>query len=174
MTLSGVILRAGAIVICGALLGLLLNTVRAQPLDLRGPAGATACEGPGHEPTLLQAREAAQLCAKNNVLIADARSATDFAAGHVAGAIHLPCDASGNALGNALAHVNGHRVVIVYGATTEEAVAVARSIARQLREDDAPTIYALEGGFAAWERAGEACASGPCDGCAANPMSAPR
>jgi rhodanese-related sulfurtransferase len=152
----------------GAALGLGIGAVRPGGLSLQSVARAEACESPGAQSKVTQVSpaEAAQLCAAGQVMIADARPAADYAAGHVAGAVHLPCTGSGVVAGEALQKTAGAQTLLVYGSTSEEAVAVAQGLAGRLGSGAGPRILALEGGFAAWEKAGLACASGPCDGCA--------
>jgi 3-mercaptopyruvate sulfurtransferase SseA len=81
--------------------------------------------------------------------------------GHVAGAVHLPCDAGGKSAVEALAHSRA-QTIVVYGASTDDARPVADSLQR--RHPDV-RVALLDGGFAAWSAAGLACASGPCDEC---------
>jgi 3-mercaptopyruvate sulfurtransferase SseA len=79
----------------------------------------------------------------------------------VAGAIHLPCDASGSVASEAMHKLEGAATVIVYGESTDDARPVAASLHRRLHN----RVSLLKGGFAAWNQAGLACASGPCDEC---------
>ncbi len=163
--------RALALAVLGAALGLGATAARTGGLHLSRPAPVAACEDPAIPPVVVAPAEAARVCAAERALIADARPAAAFAAGHIAGAVHLPCDAGGDAASVALAHLADRTVVLVYGAGTADAVAVARSIAQRRGAAGGPKVYALDGGFQAWERAGLACASGPCDDCAAAPLS---
>ena len=154
--------RAFVLGLVGAALGLAVGAARPGGLHLVPHPHAAACEAPAVEPRRITPVDASKLCTDGDVLVADARPAADFAAGHVANAVHLPCDAQGDVAAQALAKLGGHSKVIVYGASTEEALTVARSIAQR----SALAVYALEGGFSAWEHAGLACASGPCESCA--------
>ena len=128
------------------------------------PAPQTeSCQAPHVEPQLIGPAEAAQLCAKDRALVADARTDAEYTAGHVAEAVHLPCDSRNVAAATAISQLAERGHLLVYGSSTEQAVAVARSVAQ--RVGDRVKVYALRGGFAAWERAGLACASGPCESC---------
>ena len=160
--------HAGALAAIGVVLGLSAGALRPGGLQLKAAVHEASCEAPATEPTVLSPAAASHLCAEEGVLIADARPANEYASGHIAAAVHLPCDASGDVAGVALAHLGTRASILVYGTTTAEAVAVARAIARRA---PAARVAALEGGFAAWERAGLACASGPCEGCAAPAIS---
>jgi rhodanese-related sulfurtransferase len=164
-SLLAVLGRATAIACVGALVGLGLGALREGGLSLHATARVESCEAPVNEPRVLSPKDASQLCAEEGALIADARPAGEYASGHIAGAVHLPCDASGDVAGAALAHLGARASILVYGTATSDAVAVARAIARRA---PAAKVAALAGGFSAWERAGLACASGPCDSCAAS------
>ncbi len=164
--------HAAALALLGAGLGLATAALRPGGLELQPVVHEASCEAPQTEPSVLSPIEASHLCAQEGSLIADARPADDYARGHIAGAVHLPCDASGDVAGAALAHLGTRASILVYGSATADALAVARAIARRA---PAAKVAALEGGFAAWERAGLACASGPCEGCDTAPISgAPR
>ena len=161
------LLAALLLALAGAALGLGAGALRAGGLQLSPAARAAACEAPDSaKAALVHVADAARLCAERNVLIADARPAGDYAAGHVAGAVHLPCSASGQVAGAALQLVAGAGTILVYGGTTEEAAQVAQGLLARLPAGAGTQVLALEGGFAAWEKAGLACASGPCDNCA--------
>lgn len=161
------LLAALLLALAGAAAGLGAGALRPGGLQLQPAAHAAACEAPpGAKTALVQVADAARLCAERNVLIADARPAADYAAGHVAGAVHLPCSASGQVAGAALQLVAGAGTILVYGATTEEAAQVAQGLSARIATGAGTQVLALEGGFAAWEKAGLACASGPCDNCA--------
>jgi rhodanese-related sulfurtransferase len=168
---SSLIFRAAGLLALGATLGLVVGAARPGGLQLVAAPRAASCEAPAAAPTLISPAEAAHVCAVSGALIADARIASDYAAGHIAGAVHLPCNAAGELAGAALAHLEDRALVLVYGASTQEALDVATSIARRLPSGGGPKIYALDGGFAAWEKAGLACASGPCEDCAVAPVS---
>jgi rhodanese-related sulfurtransferase len=170
-TTRSLFIRAAVLAIAGAGLGLAGGAARPGGLKLLAAPRAASCEAPAAAPTLISPAEAARICAVSGALIADARTATDYAAGHIAGAVHLPCNTAGELAGATLAHLESRALVLVYGASTQEALDVATSVARRLPAGAGPKIYALDGGFAAWEKAGLACASGPCEDCAVAPLS---
>jgi rhodanese-related sulfurtransferase len=168
------VLRAIMLVVAGAALGFAANAARphglriaafAPPVECNGAEGAAA-----PSPTVMSPNEASSLCGQPSVVIADTRPANAFAEGHVAGAVHLPCDAGGKTADDALARFSHAQTIVVYGASTDDARPVADSLQR--RHPDVK-VAVLDGGFAAWSQAGLACASGPCDECkqtkAANP-----
>jgi rhodanese-related sulfurtransferase len=164
----GIVWRALALVVGASALGLAVNAARPGGLRIgafEAPAVCDQAELAG-APLEVPPDEAARLCGTADTVIADARPANRYAEGHVAGAIHLPCDATGSVAAEALAHLDGKRTVIVYGEATEDAQPVAASLRRRYHAPGV-RIAVLRGGFAGWSQAGQACASGPCDECKA-------
>jgi rhodanese-related sulfurtransferase len=160
-----ILLRAVVLVVAGAALGFAANAARPHGLKVAAFAPPTECNGSGEHapsPALMTPAAASALCGQPNVVIADTRSASAFAEGHVAGAVHLPCDAGGKSAVEALAHFSHAQTIVVYGGSTDEARPVADSLQR--RHPDVH-VALIDGGFAAWSSAGLACASGPCDEC---------
>jgi rhodanese-related sulfurtransferase len=165
--MSALALRALVIVAGGALAGLGVNAMRPHDgLAIGKFEPPTVCDGAeaAGQPLEVEAAEVAGLCARPDVVVADARPSTRFAEGHVAGAIHLPCDAAGTVAASALAHLDGKHTIIVYGEETADAQPVAASLRRRIHRPDL-RIAVLRGGFKAWMAGGQACASGPCDEC---------
>jgi rhodanese-related sulfurtransferase len=176
--LGGLAARAGALLAAGALLGLALNVVHPRGVRFGSHAAPSACLQPTStpgEPTptpveLLTLSQVASLCGDPRVLVADARAADQFAEGHVAGAIHLPCASSRMAASAALDLLAGKETLVVYGAGTEDALPVAEEMRRRGSQPGArpaARVAVLQGGFTAWSRAGLACSSGPCADCGA-------
>ncbi|HEX8953042.1 MAG TPA: rhodanese-like domain-containing protein [Polyangia bacterium] len=167
-------IRALVLVVAGAALGLAGNAARPHGLRIAAFAPATECsggaEGGAPTPAVMSPAEASALCGQPSVVIADARAANAFAEGHVAGAVHLPCDAGGQTVVDALAHFSHAQTIVVYGQSTDDARPVADSLQR--RHPDVK-VAILDGGFAAWSQAGLACASGPCDECKATKVANP-
>jgi rhodanese-related sulfurtransferase len=160
-------LRTAALLGAGGLLGVVVNAVRPAGVHPDRFEVATSCAAPGPSAspiTVLAPAHAAHLCGAPGVLIADVRDADRFAQGHVVGAIHLPCAASGDVLGRALTAAAGKQTLVVYGETTADAQAVAASLREKLPRPDLQ-ISVLAGGFAAWDAEGLACSSGPCPEC---------
>ena len=159
-------IRAAALLGAGALLGWVVNAVRPAGIHPDRFEVATTCSAPHNQSAIavLPPAHAAHLCGAPGVLVADVRSAERFAAGHVAGAIHLPCAASGDVLGRALGAAEGKDTLVVYGEDTSDAQAVAASLREKLPRSDL-TISVLAGGFSAWDAEGLACSSGPCPDC---------
>lgn len=170
-----IVMRALGLLGFGTLLGLLVNGFRPNGVRFASFAAPTTCtmataageHAPGPAPVdTLAPRDAASLCGDPSTLIADVRPADDFAQGHISGAIHLPCTASGEAASAAVDLVAGRQTLIVYGAATEDARRVAEELRQRVHRRDLH-IVVVSGGFGAWNQAGLACSSGPCVHCAA-------
>jgi rhodanese-related sulfurtransferase len=159
-------LRTTLILGAGALTGWVLNGIRAEGVQPAQFQAAVSCGAPAADSTigLLSPEHAQHLCGAPGVLVADVRPADRFERGHVVGAIHLPCAASGDVLGRALGAAAGKHTLVVYGENTAEAQTVATSLQQKLHRPDLK-ITVLEGGFAAWDAQGLACSSGPCPDC---------
>jgi rhodanese-related sulfurtransferase len=158
------VLHAALILIAGALAGVAVHAARPGGLSLASFAPPTQCSGAEGQapPAEMAPPDAAGLCGQPNVVFADTRPALAFAEGHVAGAVHLPCDAAGQAAVEALAHFERAHIIVVYGLGTDDARPVAASLQRR---HPGARVAVLAGGFPAWSGAGLACASGPCGEC---------
>jgi rhodanese-related sulfurtransferase len=157
------VFRAAVLVVGGGALGLGANAVRAGGVALFGfePPSTCSADGPGaHEAPIVELtpRDASFLCGQAGVVFADTRPAARFEEGHVADAVHLPCDASEAGAQAVIARLSNAKTVIVYGDSSDDGRAVAETLQRRgLRAE----LRVLHGGFAAWENEGLACASGP-------------
>jgi len=172
-TLAG---RALCLTLAGSALGLAVNAARPDGVRFTKFAPPNSC-GAGASPAaaegalpvqVLPPTQAVTLCGDAHTLLADVRPAEEFEQGHVTGAIHLPCAASGSAASAAVDRLAGRRTLIVYGDATEDARVVAEELRRRAGRSDL-RVLVIEGGFQAWSRAGLACSSGPCPECAAGP-----
>lgn len=161
------LIRALVLVVAGGVLGFAVNAARPGGVSLQAFAPPTQCSGAEAAvaaPVEMSPTDASALCGRPDVVIADTRSAAAYAEGHVAGAVHLPCDANGHAAVEALAHFDRAQTIIVYGDSSDSARPVAESLAQR---HPGVRVAVLTGGFGAWSSAGLACASGPCDDCKA-------
>lgn len=157
-----VLFRAAALVLGSGAVGFGANALRPGGVAIRSFAPPTTCtaEAAGQEAPVveLSPREASFLCGRPGVVFADTRAAARFEEGHVADAVHLPCDASELGAQAAITHLSPAQTVIVYGDSSDDGRAVAETLRRRgLRGD----LKVLRGGFPAWEHDGLACASGP-------------
>jgi rhodanese-related sulfurtransferase len=160
------LLRAVGLLLGGALAGLGIDVARPGGVLRNSFSPPTACSAAAdHEPPLIEMDppSASSLCGRPNVVFADTRSAARFAEGHVADAVHLPCDATANGAEGALSKLDRAQTIIVYGESSDDSREVAETLRRRGLKGD---LRVLQGGFAAWEREGLACASGPCRECA--------
>jgi rhodanese-related sulfurtransferase len=166
--MSSTLARVMALLLGGAVAGLVANAARPGGVHLATWSPPAECHnGEAGElavPTEMAPAQAAELCGRPDVVLADARPAAKFADGHVAGAVHLPCDAAGQVAADALAHFERAGTIVVYGDSTDEARPVALSLARRHRD---VRVAILSGGFPAWAASGLACESGPCVECTA-------
>jgi rhodanese-related sulfurtransferase len=159
------LLRTGLLLFGGSALGLGINAARPSGVSLRSFEPPTACTAAATQDTPvveLAPHEAVHLCGRAGTVFADTRTADQFAAGHVADAVHLPCDLSASGAEAALKELGQAQTVVVYGESTEEAHEVAETLRRRGLEAE---VRVLRGGFSAWEQEGLACASGPCRKC---------
>jgi rhodanese-related sulfurtransferase len=158
-------MRSAALLLGGAAVGLGLNAARPAGVALRGFEAPTACTaGAVAEARVveMEPREASTLCGRPGIVFADTRPAPRFEEGHVADAVHLPCDAAASGVEEALARVGRAQTIIVYGESSDDGHDVAETLRRRGFPGE---LRVLRGGFAAWEREGLACASGPCKDC---------
>ncbi len=164
--LAGAAWRALVLAVAAALVGFAYNHVRSDRVALTGYSPPTSCTGEAEATavTAISASEVASLCGDRDVVVADVRPPERFEQGHVAGAIHLPCSASNDAARVADTLLEGKRMLVVYGETSDDARPVAESLLRR-RGDKPLEVRVLEGGFSAWFQGGFACSSGPCDDC---------
>jgi rhodanese-related sulfurtransferase len=167
--------RALCLVLAGSALGLGVNAARPDGVRFTKFAPPTTC-GAGEAAAVSSAAPvevlaptaAVSVCGDAQTLVADVRPAEEFAQGHVTGAIHLPCASSDSAASAAVDRLAGHHTLVVYGDGTEDARVVADELRRRAGRAGL-RIVVIEGGFAAWSRAGLACSSGPCVECAGSP-----
>lgn len=146
-------------------LGLVVNSMRPSGVALFAFEPPTVCTTANKQEGLITEmtpHEAMRLCGRPEIIFADTREHDRFAAGHVADAMHLPCNISASGAEIALKKLGNVQTVVLYGESTED----AREVADTLRRLGVDTeIRILRGGFAAWEQEGLACTSGPCKEC---------
>ncbi len=163
-----VFVHAGALAAASLAAGLAANALSRHPADLKRPvyaAEGSACQlgPPAGEPIpRISFNEAEKLCTACTAAFVDARSASDYAAGHVTNAIHLP-PAGHPEEAAALASLAAYRTVVVYDG--DAGCRLAESLARRLEARGYPDVRVLSGAWPAWVAAGGPGASGACSLC---------
>lgn len=147
------ILRSSLIVLTAMAIGLAANLVRSHPIpwteqwSLRIEAQA-AKEGLDTVDTA----QAKQIVEARNHLIFDARPSTEFAAGHLFGALSVPIHDGNASLEEVQALLTPDKLILVYcsGRQCEDSL----SLARILRSQGFQNVKIFVGGFEAWVKAG--------------------
>jgi rhodanese-related sulfurtransferase len=159
-------LRAGLLCAVGAILGIAGNhfTPRPAPLGARVLPSAeqpgAICEDPRASIARISVEAAKPLCVACTAVFVDARSAQEYAAGHVTGALHL---APGEPVEPLLASLRAAPTVIVYDRDRQCAsanVVAADLLARGLRD-----VRVLTGAWRDWLAQGGPGESGTCALC---------
>ena len=156
-----VLIRAAALLVIGSTVGFVVNWIRPGGVPFGRVEKVAVCEAADPDGlAVISPDDGAFLCDEEGAIVLDVRPEDAFARGHVAGAIHLPCHADplGGDVSGILATAT---VILVYGDSTDEARPVAQSLVQRQYAD----VRILEGGYAAWEAAGQGCVSGPCEAC---------
>lgn len=103
---------------------------------------------------------AAPLCADCSAAFVDARTAEQYQAGHVTGALHLP---PGDVPPQVLDTLKKFKTTIVYD--DDASCILADAVAMGLREMGVKDVRVLTGAWPAWAASGAPGASGPCVAC---------
>jgi phage shock protein E len=92
--------------------------------------------------------EAQKLIAEKKVVVLDVRTPKEFAAGHIAGATNINCLAAD--FGKAITGLATNQVYLVHCAVGGRSTQALP----KLEQLQLPSIYHLDGGIKAWEKAG--------------------
>ena len=165
-------LQAFFLCAAGALLGLGGNQLTPRPAPLGAPVTAAAeapgalCQIQGLHAAIprISVDEAKPLCVACSALFVDARSAAEFEAGHISGALSLP---PGQPIDPVLWRLGVYKTVVVYD--RDPNCSLADQVAKALLEHGVQDVRVLTGAWPAWLAAGAPGASGPCTACAAGP-----
>jgi len=171
------VLRESALIlVAGGLLGLGANAASPRPAPLGQPvhsvaeAGAGQCSVSGAAAAAAAPRihveEAKTLCDACRAGFVDARTAAEYAAGHVSNAIHLP-PVGHPSEAAAVAALRPYPLVVVYDG--DYGCALADEVAERLARAGLPDVRVLEGAWPAWVAAGGAGTSGFCPECHVHP-----
>jgi 3-mercaptopyruvate sulfurtransferase SseA len=162
----GLLLRAALLCVAGAMVGILGNPFTPHPAPV-GKAVVATAELPGAAcgeahgaATRISVEAAKPLCISCSAVFVDARSAAEYAAGHVTGAVHLP---PGESIAPLLPKLRSRGTVIVYDRDRE--CAAADTLAAQLQAQGLPDVRVLTGAWPEWLANGGPGESGACDLC---------
>jgi 3-mercaptopyruvate sulfurtransferase SseA len=164
----GLVARAMMLCAGGVAIGLAGNalTPRPAPLGARVYAAAdqpgAACKDPGASVARISVDEAKPLCIACTAAFVDARSAPEYAAGHVTGALHL---APGEPVAPLLEKLRSSPAVIVYDRDRE--CAAADQVAALLQANGVGGVRVLTGAWPEWLAGGGPGESGTCSVCTA-------
>lgn len=164
--------QAAAVALAGGIVGVGANALSPRPAPLGTPVHSAAerggglCADPGGAAAARAPRisvaEAKVLCDACTAGFVDARTATEYAAGHVTNAVHLP-PAGHPAEAAAIAGLRAYARVVVYDG--DYSCALADEVAARLRREGLPDVRVLEGAWPAWVAGGGAGTSGFCPEC---------
>src|SRR5437899_3458513 len=142
----GVLVRAVLLCFVGSVLGIAGNALSPHPARLGIPVHATAesndavCQDPRTSVARISVEEAKPLCIACTATFVDARSAEEYAAGHVTGALHL---APGEPIDPLLPALRGAVRVIVYDRDRE--CSAANQVAARIQALGVPDVRVLPG-----------------------------
>ena len=152
----------------GAALGLAANALSPRPARLGTPVHAAAvsagaaCQDPRASVARISVAEAKPLCIACTAAFVDARSAQEYAAGHITGALHL---APGQPAAPLLAKLSAAPTVIVYDRDRD--CAAADQVAVLLQSQGLRDVRVLTGAWPEWLAGGGPGESGTCALCTA-------
>lgn len=160
------LVRAGLLAATGVVAGIAGNLLRPDGIAfaMHEPAGTCSAPSVASSVERLTPAEVTEVCRGGGITVVDVRPEARFVGGHVAGAVHLPCSAGTGAADDLLRTLGGNSKVVLYGEGTDDALEVAESLARRA-SPKLDKVAVLAGGFRAWDQAGLACSSGPCEHC---------
>jgi 3-mercaptopyruvate sulfurtransferase SseA len=160
--------RAALLSVAGGMLGLAANAVSPRPARVGAPvvsaaeSSGGACASPQAGAARISVEEAKPLCAACTAVFVDARSAEEYAKGHVAGALHLAAGESTDAL---LPALRAALMVVVYD--RDGSCAAADQVAALLQSKGVRDVRVLTGAWPEWVAEGGAGESGGCALCSA-------
>ncbi len=159
-------LRAALLCLAGAALGIGANLATPHPAPLGRAVAATAeqpgaaCQDPAATAARISVGDALPLCIACTAAFVDARSAQEYAAGHVIGALHL---APGDPVDPVLDKVRALPTVIVYDRDRD--CAAADQVAAALSSRGLRDVRVLTGAWPEWLARGGPGESGTCALC---------
>ncbi|MGC4063160.1 MAG: rhodanese-like domain-containing protein [Polyangiaceae bacterium] len=167
MTVLAVGMRVTLLVAVGATAGFAVNRIHPRGVPFARYVPPTMCSATQDASSAiseLAPAEAAKLCGAANTLVADVRTAEEYAKGHIAGAVHIPCSGSKADVERVRGRLLGKNRLVVYGGSDDQSRQVAADLSRRMQRPEL-NVAVILGGWSAWFDAGLACSSGPCDDC---------
>jgi len=164
----GILVRAVLLCVVGGVLGIAGNALSPHPARLGIPVHAAAessdaaCQDPRASVARVSVEEAKPLCIACTAAFVDARSAQEYAAGHITGAVHL---APGHPAGSLLPKLSAAPTVIVYDRDRD--CAAADQVAVLLKSNGVRDVRVLTGAWPEWLAVGGPGESGTCALCTA-------
>jgi rhodanese-related sulfurtransferase len=146
-------LQALGIVVIGAGLGLLANSVSPHRIALITPPKKTPVAG-----ELLTLEQAQTLWSSGAAIFLDARAPADYQAGHIAGAFNLPAEAFEAHYPQVAPMLSFETLLVVYcdGVDCE----LSQRLADQLRQLGHRQVRQLHNGWTVWRTAGQPIETG--------------
>ncbi|MGD8970034.1 MAG: rhodanese-like domain-containing protein [Desulfobacterales bacterium] len=158
--------EATAILFFASCLAFGFNAIREHSLPLPGNTKAVDLSpGAVNEPDGSNAigdisiEEAVRLFEEGVALFVDARSETDYQAGHIEGAVNIPDLDFENHIGSFLEKTAAETVLITY--CEGESCALSKSLAEKLSLAGFENIFHLKNGWGQWKERGLPIAIGP-------------
>ncbi|MFO0686472.1 MAG: rhodanese-like domain-containing protein [Sandaracinus sp.] len=158
-------IEASRVLVVGICLGVGYGIVGGVP-DVGDFRVAATCTPPVElhpEIGWIEQNDARALVDDTEVVFVDARSLTDYEAGHIPNAIAMPMD-TGAIEASTAALALGARTVVAYCDTNDDC-ASSRRLASLLAEDGARDVRVLRGGIPEWLSNDFPAESGPCRVC---------
>ncbi len=142
--ISSTLWRSGMVLLAAACLGIFVNSVSSNGIDLRGPVPPP--------PERVSLEESRSLFQDKESVFVDARSREEFDAGHIAGALLLSLDDIEESISSFLELIPLERKVVVYCSGT--GCGSSGEVAEFLKEVGYSDIHVFSGGWEEWAAAG--------------------
>ncbi|MEZ4525435.1 MAG: rhodanese-like domain-containing protein [Desulfobacterales bacterium] len=151
--------QAAAIALIGLVISLGINQFRSQGLPLVGDWSPEArITDRSGESLVIPPEQAKSLFESGKVFFLDARSADDYQAGHIQGALNLPWQEFDTHFERIMPDIPEDRVIVTYceGETCE----LSKDLARALIEMGFSNVRVLVNGWSVWKNMGQPVAVG--------------
>ena len=147
--LKPLIKEAALILVLAVAVALIVNTLRARGLDLLAPEPSAVSTGAALDQREISLEDAVRRHADQSAIFADARSAEDYAAGHIQGALSLPDQEFDSWAEEFIAATEPDTVVITYCEGTQ--CLLSKSLAEKLIDLGYVNTHYLVDGWGRWK-----------------------